>query len=427
MTDLRRDRSQGLRGLRPYPSSVAQARHVVRAALSSAQSDPELLDAAELCVSELVTNAVVHAGTEIDVEVVLYDRGARVEVLDRSSHLPVPRHYSSLASTGRGLLMVDQLSTRWGVSSRADSKTVWFEVGVASDLPDHEPAPVSGSSLLPVVAVVLRRVPLLLHAAWQIHAESLLREILLVRLDEESLAGLEEHASASAAIALMEQQIRRPELGQAPHEVMAGAVEPLVSADEVVLEVPTGSVRHFAVLNQVLEDAADMADSGSLLTPPIQPEIRDFRRWICHEVARQAAGDAPAAWDPSVRRGRPATAPPLRWDASEVQHSVEAVVAADDSGTLVAVSAAAAAALGYPDPAALVGCRLIDVIPERFRQAHLAGVTLHLFAGRGPLIDTPVTVPALCADGSEILVEVLVRSRPLANARRLFTAHLTPV
>lgn len=427
MSDTSRAGSQQLRRLRPHPSSVAEARHAVRAALVASLGDPDLLDTAELCVSELVTNAVVHAGTEIDVDVVLYDDGARVGVLDRSSHLPVPRHYSSLTSTGRGLLMVDQLCTRWGVSSRADSKTVWFEVGVASDLPDVDPVPVGGSALLPAVPVVLRRVPLLLHAAWQIHAESLLREILLVRLDEDSLAGLEEHASASAAIALMEQQITRPDLPDEPGAVMAGAVEPLVSAEEIVLQVPPGTVRHFAVLNRMLEDAAEMADSGSLLTPPIQPEIRDFRRWVCQEVARQSAGDAPATWDPSVRRGRPATAPPLTWDASEVQESQEAVIAADDVGIMVAVSRAAAKALGYPDADVLVGGRLIDVIPERFRQAHLAGVTLHLFAGRGPLIDTPVTVPALRADGQEVLVEVLVRSRPLAHDRRLFTAHITPV
>ena len=93
---------------------------------------------------------------------------------------------------------------------------------------------------------------------------------------------------------------------------------------------------------------------------------------------------------------------------------------------MVAVSAAAAAALGYDDPAALVGGRLVDVIPERFRQAHLVGVTLHLFAGRGPLLDNAVTVPALCADGREMLVEVVVRSRRMPHGRRLFTAHLTP-
>ena len=211
----------------------------------------------------------------------------------------MPRHYLSLAATGRGLLMVDQLVSRWGVTSRAESKSVWFEVGEVSDLPEGDPTPAGGPVLPPGLGVVLRRVPLLLHAAWQIHAESLLRELLLVRLDEETLSGLEEHAAASAAIALMEQQIRRPELGQDASEVMAGAVEPLVTAEELVLEVPPGSVRYFAVLNQLLEDVADMADSGSLLTPPIQPEIRDFRRWVCQEVAGQSAGEAPTTWDAS--------------------------------------------------------------------------------------------------------------------------------
>ena len=403
---------------------------MVRAALSGQAGSmvaPDLVDTAELCVSELVTNAVVHAGTDIDVTVSLHPSGARVEVQDRSAHLPVPRHYLSLAATGRGLLMVDQLVTRWGVTTHAASKTVWFEVGVASDLPAGDPRPAGGPVLPRGVGVVLRRVPLLLHTAWQIHAESLLRELLLVRLDEETLSGLEEHAAASAAIALMEQQIRRPELGQDASEVMAGAVEPLVTADELVLEVPPGSVRHFAVLNQLLEDVAEMADSGSLLTPPIQPEIRDFRRWVCQEVVGQAAGEAPTTWDASRRWGRPASAPPLRWDATEVTEASTAVIAADDSGTVVALSPAASSALGYDDPLALVGGRLVDVIPERFRQAHLAGVTLHLFAGRGPLLDNPVTVPALCADGREILVEVVVHSRQLNQGRRLFTAHLTPV
>ncbi|WP_309647318.1 ATP-binding protein, partial [Nocardioides sp.] len=132
MTDPSRDRSRENRQLRPHPSSVAEARRAVRAAFSGSSFDLELVDTAELCVSELVTNAVVHAGTDIVVAVQLYEGGARVAVQDRSAHLPVPRHYASLAATGRGLLMVDQLVTRWGVASSAESKTVWFEVGEVS-------------------------------------------------------------------------------------------------------------------------------------------------------------------------------------------------------------------------------------------------------------------------------------------------------
>ena len=173
-------------------------------------------------MSELVTNAVVHAGTDIDVTVQLHEGGARVEVQDRSAHLPVPRHYASLAATGRGLLMVDQLVTRWGVTSARGVRRPCGSRSVRRPTcPTATRRRRAGRCCPPASRVVLRRVPLLLHAAWQIHAESLLRELLLVRLDEETLSGLEEHAAASAAIALMEQQIRRPELAQDAGEVMA--------------------------------------------------------------------------------------------------------------------------------------------------------------------------------------------------------------
>ena len=77
MTDPSRDRSRENRQLRPHPSSVAEARRAVRAAFAGSSADPDLVDTAELCVSELVTNAVVHAGTDIDVVVQLHEGGAR--------------------------------------------------------------------------------------------------------------------------------------------------------------------------------------------------------------------------------------------------------------------------------------------------------------------------------------------------------------
>lgn len=314
---------------------MAEARRAVRAALDASPLHEAGLDdlealgdlqhTAELCVSELVTNAVVHAGTDIDVSVHLYGGGVRVEVEDRSAHLPVPRHYTSLASTGRGLLMVDQLVTRWGVWTRPGAKTVWFELGEPSDVPVQDD--VLG---LPLgdVAIELRNVPLLLHAAWQVHAESLLRELLLVRLDADSAGELEQHAAASDAIALLERQIRLPDLGRDPTAVMASAVEPLVSADLVTLRVPATSVGHFEVLGDLLEQATALADSGALLTSPTQPEVRDFRRWVCREVRQQAAGHAARAWDPARRYDNTPPAQPLDWDPDEVAAASTAVVAA---------------------------------------------------------------------------------------------------
>lgn len=412
------------RELEPHPSSVAEARRAVRAALGELGDTEaaDALDAAQLCVSELVTNAVVHAGTAIGLSVLVHPGGARVEVQDGSPHLPVPRNYSSLASTGRGLRMVDELATRWGVVSHRDTKTVWFEVGEPSGIlsvtRDESPADTD------VVAVCLQNVPLLIHSAWQMHAESLLREYLLVRLDEDALDDLGANAAASDAIALLANQIHGYDPGEDPEAVMAGAVEPLVSAEELVLEVPLASVEHFAILHGTLETAAGMADAGALLTPPTQPEIRDFRRWVCREVLQQAAGQAPTAWDPDRRYGPVPVSEALDWDPSEIRESPAPRIAADDAGTIVAVSPSAAAALGYDDADVLVGHRLVEVVPHRFRQAHLAGVTLHLFADRSALLDVPVTVPALRADGTELPVEVVVRSRQMPHGRRLFTADI---
>jgi hypothetical protein len=81
-----------------------------------------------LCVaSELATNAVVHARHPF---IVRLDVGEtlRIEVTDGSPRAPIVRSPPPDAENGRGLLIVSQLSTRWGVDWIADCKVVWAEV-----------------------------------------------------------------------------------------------------------------------------------------------------------------------------------------------------------------------------------------------------------------------------------------------------------
>ena len=116
--------------LEPDASSAEAARRLVRHAMAPCPS--ELVDSASLVVSELVTNAVLHARTAIGVVIILLDDGAvRLEVSDESSALPYRRPYSEGSATGRGLVLVDALSAGWGVNSRHDTegKTVWAELG----------------------------------------------------------------------------------------------------------------------------------------------------------------------------------------------------------------------------------------------------------------------------------------------------------
>lgn len=113
--------------LRPVPASAALARSFVERILGDWGCDG-LVDASRLLVSELVTNAVLHARTDLELSVVLIARGVRVEVTDGSPSAPVVRHYEDEAMTGRGLALVEELASEWGVEERTHGKAVWFEI-----------------------------------------------------------------------------------------------------------------------------------------------------------------------------------------------------------------------------------------------------------------------------------------------------------
>jgi anti-sigma regulatory factor (Ser/Thr protein kinase) len=87
-------------------------------------------DVVELLTSELVTNALLHAGTAIELRLRGDGTSVRIEVADGSSLSPTPRHYGDEAQTGRGLLLVEELATDWGVDRGDEGKVVWCEVAV---------------------------------------------------------------------------------------------------------------------------------------------------------------------------------------------------------------------------------------------------------------------------------------------------------
>ena len=113
--------------LDPVPASAARARGFVGDLLARWSCD-ELVDAGRLLASELVTNAVLHARTGMTLVVRRMRNGVRIEVHDGSPLAPVVRNYEDGAMTGRGLSLVQELATRWGVDREATGKTVWFEL-----------------------------------------------------------------------------------------------------------------------------------------------------------------------------------------------------------------------------------------------------------------------------------------------------------
>ncbi len=111
--------------LRPVPKSVPQARHFV-VALDFVESTD--VDRLSLLTAEIVTNAILHARTHIELEASQVSRGIRVSVTDGNTNPPVMKNYGPGSPTGRGLHIVEAMADRWGFDPSETGKTVWFEL-----------------------------------------------------------------------------------------------------------------------------------------------------------------------------------------------------------------------------------------------------------------------------------------------------------
>jgi anti-sigma regulatory factor (Ser/Thr protein kinase) len=114
-------------------TTPAAARRFVRAALESVDTDPVVIETAELLTDELVTNAIVHAHTKSYLFIRATKGLVRVEVSDPDDQLPSMATPDTDALGGRGLVIVNGLASAWGVQRTAEGgKTVWFELAPLS-------------------------------------------------------------------------------------------------------------------------------------------------------------------------------------------------------------------------------------------------------------------------------------------------------
>ncbi|MGH9105985.1 MAG: ATP-binding protein [Acidimicrobiales bacterium] len=124
-------RCRATRMFPPDPGEVFSARHFVASALEEWGVRCEDLP---LLVSELATNAVLHARSDFEVTVI-HDRGRmRVEVFDQNTRLPSFAIAPPDAYSGRGLMLLRELASAWGVESHSDvGKTIWFELELTAN------------------------------------------------------------------------------------------------------------------------------------------------------------------------------------------------------------------------------------------------------------------------------------------------------
>lgn len=132
------------------PERIAEARNQVRDVLHD-WADEDQVDSAVLMVSEMVTNVLMHTdGDALLVAEITGETGSRrirVDVADGSDELPHRRTPGELASSGRGLVLMELLAGAWGVDPRGDGKSTWFELyedaagGAEPSLPDLDAFP----------------------------------------------------------------------------------------------------------------------------------------------------------------------------------------------------------------------------------------------------------------------------------------------
>jgi anti-sigma regulatory factor (Ser/Thr protein kinase) len=115
--------------LPPEPSSATRARTLARERLEASCST-DTVETVALLVTELVTNAILHARTPLLLTLETRPGRVRICVEDRSNDQPTVRTYESVAVTGRGLALVEQLASEWGVDTTPVGKVVWCEVPV---------------------------------------------------------------------------------------------------------------------------------------------------------------------------------------------------------------------------------------------------------------------------------------------------------
>ena len=408
------------------------------------------LDAAELAVSELVTNAVLHAATEVELTVEVTTSAVRVAVRDWHPRLPTERHWGTTATTGRGLGLVASLTDAFGVEVQEPvGKAVWFQLSRGAGDRSGPEAVWDLAELFDDLGndddgdhrVQLPGLPARLWSAGQQHWEAVLRELYLYLQAPNRPGALDiDLTAAGRALVTISSAVDRAvneavAAGIPVVALPAGHPSPLPALPErvdVELTVAAAEQSGFAALQDALDTGIRLGGSAQLLIRPALPEVVALRDWACEQVLAQVHGVPATSWagtdhprfvDPAVVQH---TAPVPAWDAGVVTGADRPAVAADDNNRLVAVSGPAAQMLGW-DVDDLTGRRVVTIVPPTLREAHVAGFTRHLTTGETHVLGVPLVLPVLRADGTEIQCRFLIERAAAEVGRQVYIAWLDPV
>ena len=291
--------------LDPEPQSVRHARAWVVDGLHEIGRD-DLVDAAELGVSELVTNAILHDDPPITLRLRGTPTHPRVEVHDNSARPPMPSADMTggdrlLSTVGRGLGLLALYSRSWGADLSGDGKVVWFEPAVEPGLAEAEgevfdlervvEERLAGNALdLELVDVRLLGMPVPLFVAFRHWYVDLRRELRLLGLTHGDDYPL---AKELSEVGLQVEQERRLAAGLDRLEEAIAAGEEQV---DLAYRVPSTAGSTMRRLRELLDRADDFAREQRLLTLSRTDPQRQLTDWYLTEFERQITGEAPRAW-----------------------------------------------------------------------------------------------------------------------------------
>jgi anti-sigma regulatory factor (Ser/Thr protein kinase) len=268
---------------------------------------PDLAECAELGVSELVTNALLHAEAPILVRVRGTREHPRVEVSDASSEPPLLPSSSFddedddlLVTFGRGLSIVARCSTAWGAEIEERGKVVWFAPssgpaedgveGLISGLREAEPRPRSGDGVL---EIELRGVPLRSFFGFQMHYRELRREVRLLALAHEADYPLAK--SLSDHFGALDRQLSE---GIGAYQI-DDAVRSRKNTTDLRVAIADDGATTVGRFLELLDLADEFCREERLLSLARSPEQLVFQRWFLGEFVRQQRGEKPLAWHAS--------------------------------------------------------------------------------------------------------------------------------
>jgi PAS domain S-box-containing protein len=430
------------------PASPGAARRFLRQLLADAGRS-EWVDAAELAVSEVVTNAVLHAHSEVELTAQVQSDRLRVAVRDHSPTLPSQRDYDTHATTGRGLDLVAAITLEHRVESLGGAgKVVWFCVGDDLDEPSVDDlldqwddgdldVAVDPSGM----TVMLRGMPPTLWLAAREHHDALLRELALYLAAEvyrttpapDLAAADRARFQISGAVIAEVQRAREQGRARPPlPEYHPGSLPEVPDAFDLTIGLSPEQGQDFAAMQDALDEGERLARAGRLLVHTGLPEIVAVRDWACEQVIAQLAGSPSAPW-PGADDDRfldQVNAADLAtehgWDDAVVRQAAGGAVAVDDANRIISISQPLADEIGWR-PEDLVGRRVIAIVPPRFREAHVAGFSRHLSTGDARAIGAALTLPVLRSDGSEVLCSFFIEAHPTPGGRQVYVAWIAPL